>query len=186
MSSKRALVLLAEGAEEIETSIIVDVLRRADVSTVLGGLGSDTSPVNCSRDMKFVPDKALKDITNESFDAIVLPGGLKGSQNLAASPEVKVLLEKQLSGSGILAAICAAPTVISTHGLAKDRKITSYPCFKDEFVKSGYTYVEEDVVVDGPLITSRGPGTAFAFALKLVEKLTDLEKANDIKKAMLL
>nr|ACO14632.1 DJ-1 [Caligus clemensi]ACO15444.1 DJ-1 [Caligus clemensi] len=183
--SKRALVLLAEGAEEIETSIIVDVLRRGDIQTVLAGLGSDVSPVNCSRDMKFLPDKPLQEALSESFDVVVLPGGLKGSQNLAASAEVKSLLEKQLQ-NGFVAAICAAPTVISTHGLAKDRKITSYPCFKDEFVKAGYEYVEEDVVMDGPLITSRGPGTAFAFALKLVETLTNLDKANDIKKAMLL
>ncbi|CAB4069547.1 PARK7 [Lepeophtheirus salmonis] len=135
--------------------------------------------------MKFLPDKALKDCISESFDAVIMPGGLKGAQNLAASATVKELLEKQLQ-NGIVAAICAAPTVISSNGLAKDRKITSYPCFKDDFVKAGYQYVEEDVVVDGPLITSRGPGTAFAFSLKLVEVLQSLDKANDIKKAMLL
>ncbi|CAH3036380.1 unnamed protein product [Pocillopora meandrina] len=161
-----ALVILAEGAEEMEAVITADVLRRGKVKTVIGGLtGADS--VVCSRSVVVKPDMSLEDAVKQGpFDAVILPGGLGGSNNLAKSSKVKEILQDQEQSGRIIGAICAAPTALHAHGIGKGKTVTSHPSVKDKL--DGYSYSEDRVVRDGNLVTSRGPGTAFEFGIELV------------------
>ncbi|XP_058970493.2 protein/nucleic acid deglycase DJ-1-like isoform X1 [Pocillopora verrucosa] len=198
-----ALLILAEGAEEMEAVITADVLRRGKttrplkfvpfvrplgqcscqefvefalmfstdtrtihVKTVIGGLtGADS--VVCSRSVVIKPDMSLEDAVKQGpFDAVILPGGLGGSNNLAKSSKVKEILQDQEQSGRIIGAICAAPTVLHAHGIGKGKTVTSHPSVKDKL--DGYSYSEDRVVRDGNLVTSRGPGTAFEFGIELV------------------
>ena len=159
MSEKTALVILAEGAEEMETVIVVDVLRRANINVILAYL-EDNSEILCSRNVKIVGDKPLTDVQDQIFDAVILPGGGKGAQSLCNSALVGEILKKHQSSEKILAAVCAAPTAFLSHGIGKGQKITSYPAFKDKLDKD-FDYSEDRVVVDGNVVTSRGPGRSF-------------------------
>lgn len=145
---------------------------------------SGVEPVKCSRDVVIVPDKALSEV-NQEFDVIVLPGGLDGSNQLADSPEVGQLLRKQQNSNKLIAAICAAPIALKSHGIGLKKQITSHPS-KAQELKDDYKYIEERVVIDGQLITSRGPGTAFEFALAVVNKLVGSDKVIEIKKPMII
>ncbi|XP_026322650.1 protein dj-1beta-like isoform X1 [Hyposmocoma kahamanoa] len=185
--SKSALVILAQGAEEMETVITVDMLRRGGVTVTLAGLdGKDT--VLCSRQVSLVPDKSLADALAEKpqYDAVILPGGLEGSERLSKSTVVGTLLKEHEKSGKIIAAICAAPTAFVAHGVAQGKRITSYPSTKEKIV-GNYTYVEgERVVVDGNVTTSRGPGTAYWFGLSLIEQLVGKEKADQVEKGMII
>jgi protein DJ-1 len=179
----RALVILAAGAEEMETTITVDVLRRGGVDVVLAGLDGD-GPVKCSRGVRIVPDAALS-AAEGPFDVVILPGGLEGARRLAESPLVGQLLRAQEAQGLTAAAICAAPIALARHDVFAGRKLTSYPSVHD-IVGAHGTLAPGAVVVDRNLVTSRGPGTAFAFALALVERFAGTETAESVKKGMLL
>ncbi|BFF92311.1 protein dj-1beta [Drosophila madeirensis] len=183
--SQTALIILAPGAEEMEFVIAADVLRRAGIKVTVAGL-KDSEPVKCSRDVVIVPDTSLAKAAGDKFDVVVLPGGLGGSNAMGESAAVGDLLRAQESGGGLIAAICAAPTVLAKHGIATGKSLTSYPSMKDKLVDK-YCYVDDkSVVKDGNLITSRGPGTAYDFALKIAEELTGLEKVKEVAKGLLL
>ncbi|XP_075988911.1 protein dj-1beta-like [Anticarsia gemmatalis] len=186
--SKSALVILAQGAEEMETVITVDMLRRAGVTVTMAGLDGD-APVLCSRQITLVPDKSLSDALAASpqYDAVILPGGLEGSDRLSKSEVVGTLLKEHEKSGKIVAAICAAPTAFVAHGVAINKKVTSYPTTKDKIPADKYTYVEgERVVVDGNIVTSRGPGTAYWFGLTLIELLAGKEKSDQVEKGMII
>ncbi|XP_065335458.1 Parkinson disease protein 7 homolog [Cloeon dipterum] len=184
--SKSAIVLLAEGAEEMEVITPVDTLRRAGVKVTLAGLAG-SEPVKCSRDVLVVPDEALESAAGKGpFDVVILPGGLKGAQNLLESAAVGELIQKQEAEGRIVAAICAAPNALKQHGVGKGKKITSYPTSQEKLEKGGeYTYLQDRVVVDGNIITSRGPGTALEFSLAIVEALVGKDKAQEVANGML-
>ncbi len=175
-TDKTALVMLAPGAEEIEVSIIVDVLRRAAVKVTLAGLTGSTA-VNCSRGLRVVPDVALGDIAG-NFDAVVLPGGAQGAENLASSPLVGRHLKNQWQRGRLLAAVCAAPIALQRHEIALGSELTSHPSVAEQ-LKGAYVWSASRVVESGPLITSQGPGTCFEFALALVKRLcgADVERS---------
>lgn len=179
----RALVILAEGAEEMELVIAVDVLRRAGVEVVLAGLAG-TEPALCSRGVRILPDLALADVEG-TFDAIVLPGGKSGANRLAASPVVGEWLRSQASAGRTVAAICAAPIVLRAHGVFPGRRMTCHPSV-NEIVSAHGILTEGAVVADGVLITSQGPGTSFAFALALVERLCGRLVAEQVRAPMIL
>lgn len=181
------LLILATGAEEMETVIPADVMRRAELNVTIAGL-TGTDPVVCSRNVKLVPDISLDDaMAKGPYDAIVLPGGGDGAKNLANSDKVKTVLKDQESSGRIIAAICAGPTALLSHGICTGKKLTSHPGVKDKMESSGqYTYLEDRVVHDGQLITSRGPGTAFEFALAIVEALKGKDTVDKIVPPMLL
>ncbi|XP_077284570.1 class I glutamine amidotransferase-like superfamily protein dj-1beta [Arctopsyche grandis] len=187
--SRTALVILAAGAEEMEAIISADVLRRAGVQVTIAGLDGPDK-VLCSRQVVIVPDMSLQDALakNSSYDAVILPGGLGGSELLSKSAKVGKLLKEQESSGRIVAAICAAPTALKAHGIGLSKRVTSYPTTKDVMVDGGqYTYVEDQkVVVDGNIVTSRGPGTAFDFALELSKILVGQETADKVANGMIL
>lgn len=186
-SEKSALVVLATGAEEMETVITVDVLRRAKINVTLAGLeGSD--PVVCSRGVKLVPDTSLDEaVLKGPFDVVVLPGGLGGAKKLAESDKVKRVLQDQEKANRLIAAVCAAPTALVSHGIAKGRQITSHPSVREAIQKSSdYSYSEARVCRDATTITSRGPGTCFEFALGIVEALVGADVAKQVAEPMVL
>ncbi|KAI3659642.1 hypothetical protein MP638_004377 [Amoeboaphelidium occidentale] len=173
MTKKNALVLIAPGSEEIEAVVVIDTLARADIKVTVAAVGGNENYVECSRGVKIVPDIKLNQVNVQDYDIMILPGGYGGTEAFKNSPKVLELI-KTFYNDKSLAAICAAPTALLKAGVAKGRKITSYPSFKEEFDQAGgYHYIEnERVVVDGNLITSKGPATSFDFALSLVDYLT--------------
>ncbi|KAL9890798.1 uncharacterized protein ACN427_009627 [Glossina fuscipes fuscipes] len=180
---KSAVIIFANGAEEMEVAIPADVLRRAKVDVILAGL-CDNKPVKCNQGLVIVPDCAMKDLENRKFDAIVLPGGLENNLAMAESDKFGEYLKKKEEESYI-AAICSGPLALAAHCIGKGKRVTSYPKVKPD-LESIYKYVDDEkVVVDGKLVTSQGPGTAFLFALKLVELLKDKQEAKEIAKLLL-
>ncbi len=176
------LVPIADGTEEMEAVIIIDILRRASLNVIVAGL---SEIVNCSRNVKIIPDILLSNIDeNDLFSAIVLPGGLIGTKNLLESIHLRNIIINNINNNSIIAAVCAAPTILSTWNLiSKDSQITSHPSVESQL--SNYNYSNENVVVCNNIITSRAAGTTFDFAFKLVELLKAEEIANKIKNDIL-
>lgn len=142
--------------------------------------------ITCSRKVKIVADTTIKAVLDTLFDVVVLPGGLGGAQALSDSLEVGGILKHHEKEKKYIAAICAAPTALLSHKIGLGKKITSYPSFKDQ-LSSSYKYVEKkSVVQDGLLITSRGPGTAFTFALRLAKVLVGDVETRKVAGGMLL
>lgn len=184
MAGKTAMVIIADGTEEMEAVIAIDVLRRAGVQVTVAGLvGKD--PVKCTRKVLITPDKALSEVKEQKFDVVVLPGGQPGANSLAASDEVGAVLRAQHDAGRFVACICAAPIALKSHGIAPGIQLTSHPSVKQKLIEGGYKYSEGRVVAADRVITSRGPGTAFDFALKLVELLVGVEKVKEIAAAMI-
>lgn len=183
MSDKpTALVLLAEGSEEMEAVITIDVLRRGQIDVTVAGIdGAD--PVRCSRGVVLIPDVALSEVERD-FDIVVLPGGAEGAKRLAQSAAVGELLRAQEEQGRWVGAICAAPIAFPAHGVFRDRQLTSHPSVKPR-VETWGQYSEHSVVADRNLITSRGPGTAFAFALRIVGTLTDAQRMVQVRAPMM-
>lgn len=175
----RALVPLAEGFEEIEAVTIVDVLRRASIDVVTAALGAN--PVRGSHGISVTADERLDAVRAGDFDAVVLPGGMPGSKTLRDDLRVRALVQAAAREGRWLAAICAAPIVLEAAGVLAGRRATSYP--GNELPSA--VYVEERVVVDGKLVTSRGAGTALEFALALVERLKGPDIAEKLRAGMI-
>lgn len=179
---KRVLVLVAPGFEEIETVTVIDILRRADIEVV--SAGTEEGEITGSRRVKIIPDVLLKNVEkDENFDMIVLPGGMPGTTNLKNDNRVKKIIKKMHKQGKYISAICAAPTVLAAIGLTTGKDITSHPSVKDAL--RGESYREDRVVMDGRLITSRSPGTAMEFAMKLVEVLLGKEKVKEINEGVM-
>ncbi|MDX1518965.1 MAG: DJ-1/PfpI family protein [Gammaproteobacteria bacterium] len=176
------LVPLAQGCEELEAVTVIDLLRRAGIRVVTAGL--DKNPVQASRGVNLVPDTDLDTALNEDFDMVVLPGGLPGADNLDRDERVHELLKKMANSEKFTAAICAAPKVLANAGLLEGKNATSYPGFIDKMNLQNTTCLDDAVVTDGRVITSRGPGTAMDFALQLIETLEGKEKRDEVEKAL--
>ena len=175
--NRKVLVPIANGTEEMEAVILIDMLRRAGIEVIVAG---EKKQATCSRKVKLVPDKLLSEIdSGESYDAIVIPGGIGGTDNLSVNSHLRKIVENHKNKNCIISAICAAPLVLKKYGILRENnKITSHPSVKDSLQE--FEYVEENVVVDNNLVTSRGAGSAFEFALKLIEMLVDKETAIKI------
>lgn len=174
----RALVLLADGFEEIEGITIVDVLRRGGVEVTTAALAPGA--VRGSHSISVMPDTTVDRVLAAAgaYDAVVLPGGSPGYTNLAKDPRVIDLLRTFHRERKTVAAVCAAPWVLQKAGLLDGRRATIHPSLRAELKAA--THVESPVVEDGTIITSQGAGTAMAFALKLVERLAGPEKAREV------
>ena len=177
----KVLVPLADGCEEIEAVTVIDILRRAGVEVVTAGLGEN--PVQCSRGTRIMADTSLDNALAQSFDLIVLPGGMPGAEHLKNDRRILQLLQSMAKSGKYVAAICAAPIALHAACLLENRKATSFPGFIDKLPGS-HTYSTEAVVIDGNIITSRGPGTAMDFALTLVELLCHRERRVKVEAAL--
>jgi 4-methyl-5(b-hydroxyethyl)-thiazole monophosphate biosynthesis len=165
----RVLVPLAEGFEEIEAVTVVDLLRRAGIEVHTASL--DGPRVTGSHGIALMADIALDAAMAGEYDMIVLPGGMPGAEHLKNDPRVISLLRRFAAEGRYTAAICAAPSVLAHAGLLEERAATSFPGFLNADSAPGIGLREDAVVVDGKVATSRGPGTALAFGLALIELL---------------
>jgi 4-methyl-5(b-hydroxyethyl)-thiazole monophosphate biosynthesis len=165
----KVLVPLAQGCEELEAVTVIDLLRRAGLEVTTAGL--DGQVVRASRGVVLVPDMTLDDALADDYDMVVLPGGLPGADHLANDPRIIDLVKRMSRAGKYTAAICAAPRVLARAGLLDNRAATSFPGAIDTAAIAGIDYREQPVVVDGRVITSRGPGTAMDFALELICQL---------------
>lgn len=174
---KTALVLFAEGSEELEAVTLVNILRRAGVAVTLAGLSAGA--LKGARGITLQPDTTLDAALHEPFDMVVLPGGQPGTRNLQADPRVLNLVRQMTDQGKYVVAICAAPMVLATAGLLDGKRATCYPSCLDDFPK--VTLQTAAIVEDGKLITSRGPGTAMDFALLLAERLAGKSKRDEVE-----
>ncbi|MHB8920618.1 MAG: DJ-1 family glyoxalase III [Halothiobacillus sp.] len=168
--SPKALILLAQGFEELEAVTIIDLLRRAKFQVAVLSLREDE--VTGSRGTRIMTDGNLALLDKQTvFDLVVLPGGQPGADNLAADPRVITLLKTQAAAGRWIAALCAAPKVLAKAGLTQDKRITHYPGSLTAQEQQGATVTGNPVEIDGKLITGRSPGTAMDFALTLIEQV---------------
>ena len=181
--SKRALIAVADGVEDIESVTLIDVLRRAEVEVVVASIESRRM-VTCARGSRLTADAMLMDVLAQEFDLIALPGGMPGAQALADHAPLAAKVREQAAAGRLFAAICAAPALaLQGYGVLKQRRMTCYPAFSERL--SGCTFVDQPVVVDGNCITSQGPATALPFALTLVEQLVGKAVRKSVAEAML-
>lgn len=177
---KKVLLMIAEGFEEIEAISVVDVLRRANIICDMCSINKEY--VKGTHGILIKSDCCIDDIDAKEYDAIVLPGGLPGATNLKDN-RVKSFVEELNKSKKIIAAICAAPETLEGFGVLKGKKCTSYPGFIKD--RKSIKYVDEIVVKDDNIITSRGPATSIAFSLEIVKELGYEKEANDIKEEMM-
>ena len=180
---KKVLVPLAPGFEEIEAITVIDILRRAGVEVTVAG--TQAGPIEASRKTKHIPDCTLADVHAGDFDMLVLPGGQPGATNLRNDVHLKQIVETLRAKDRYLAAICAAPIVLSAHGILKGRTATSHPTVRAEVAAGAKEISDQRVVVDGPIITSQAAGTAMEFAFKLVEILCGPDKVVEVNRGVL-
>ena len=179
---KRVLVPIADGSEEIETSCITDTLVRAGAEVTVASVEATTT-CTMSRGLKIVADALVTDLGNDEFDLVALPGGMPGAERLRDSDALDAILRKQDARQAPLAAVCASPAVIlKSKGILRSQA-TCYPA--PPFVEALGAVADGDVVRDGHITTSRGPGTSLKFALDLVDQLYGPEKAEELRAQML-
>jgi len=177
----KSIILLAPGFEEIEAISIIDILRRAGEDLTVAGVSG--YKVEGGHGITVKVDALLDDVINQSFDTLILPGGEPGVTNLENNESVKTVILNQATSQKFIAAICAAPRILNNLGLLNGKTATSHPGTKEAMTKC--TYSEERVVLDGNILTSRGPGTSAEFAYAILDKLGQTEKSTKLKDAML-
>lgn len=174
----KVLIPLAQGCEELEAVTAIDILRRAGIQVITAGL--EAGPVRASRGTVLVPDTVLDEALQTEFDMMVLPGGMPGAEHLKNDPRVIAALRKLAADGKYIAAICAAPMALHAAGLLEGKQATSFPGVLDTLAGS-HRYRDDKVVIDGRVVTSKGPGTAMDFALALVELLAGKAKRDAVE-----
>ncbi len=178
----RALIPVADGCEEMEVVMVADTLRRAGWNVILAGLHG-TAPVTASRKIRIVPDARWEELDLLSFDLLVLPGGAGGTKALCEHDGVQEAIRVFDIEEKWIAAICAGPLALHKAGILKGRAFTCFPGVEKEMRRPDRS--DETVVTDRNLVTSQGPGTAFAFALKLIELLENGPAAAKVRSGLI-
>ncbi len=169
---------LADGFEEMEAIAPIDILRRADINVVTVGVTGKT--VNGRHGIKVIADCTLSELVLDgSLEAVILPGGLPGAENLENSSDVQRTIDFASDNGKYLCAICAAPQILGHKGLLKGKKAIAYPGFENEL--HGAVISKEYVVTDGKIITAKGAGVAAEFGLAIVAALKGEAVAEKIR-----
>ena len=182
---KQILVLIADGVEEIEAVVVIDMFVRAGWTVKTVGVTGMT--ITASRGVRILADCTLDNLVldgYENYDALVIPGGSRGVAALAGNRGVIDLAKNICNAGKIVGAICAGPLVLQQAGLLKGRKVTSYPSVAPRL--SGAQWEDSKVVIDGNIVTSQGPGTSFDFVLAILRLANEGETAQRVAKDMLL
>lgn len=179
---KKIGVFLAEGFEEIEGLTVVDILRRAKLEVVTISI-MGKKEVYGSHKIGVLADALYEDVDFAELDGVVLPGGLPGTTNLGAHSGVNETIKAFAEEGKLVAAICAAPSVLGQAGILQGKQAACYPGFEDKL--TGAEVIFEEVAEAGNVITSRGMGTAIPFALRLTAYLADEKKAEELAKAII-
>lgn len=181
MTRKVALVLLAEGFEDIEAVTVIDVLRRGGVKVVTASI-SESTEVESAHSIVMRADKKFADLGDALFDAIILPGGMPGTTNLANSPAVIDALKRHAEADRLVCAICAAPTVLAAaEVLPEGVHVTCYPGCEG---KLDLPNANVPVVRDGNIITGQAPGSAMLFSLVVLQALAGDEASVKVAGGM--
>lgn len=173
-------IFLAEGFEEAEALVPVDILRRGEVEVVTVGVtgkivtGAHGIPVVCDV-------MACEILPDESCEAVILPGGMPGTLNLEKSPTVQQFVDYAVENNIVLGAICAAPSILGHKGLLKDRKATCYIGFEEQLI--GAEICHQPVCIDGKIITAYGAGAAFDFGFAILTAVTGNDKESKVNAA---
>ncbi|KAF2830053.1 DJ-1 [Ophiobolus disseminans] len=185
----KALILVADGSEEIEFVTPYDVLTRAGYEVKSAGVKLENEGyAHMTRNIRIVPDHPTlmsvpSQSAHEDYDILILPGGGPGANTFSNTDTVLELINNFRQANKWVAAICAGTTALvaadKAHGSGKN-KVTSHPSVADQIKSAGWEYSEERVVVDGKVITSRGPGTALLFALTIIEAISGKEKKDEV------
>ncbi len=178
----RALIPVADGSEEMETVILVDVLRRAGWEVVLASI-QGKGPITGARGVKLLPAACWETLDLLSFDILALPGGAGGTKALCKNDGVQEALRIFDIEEMWIGAICAAPLALHKAGVLKNRAFTCYPGIEKEMKRKDRS--DDPVVVDGHIVTSQGPGTAIPFALKLIELIDGAEASEQVASGMI-
>jgi 4-methyl-5(b-hydroxyethyl)-thiazole monophosphate biosynthesis len=189
--SKKVVLFLAEGFEEVEAITPVDYLRRAGIEVITAALEAKAGKtVTGAHSISVFADTSLPELGSarlkaDAWDAVLLPGGMPGASNLAASKELGVFLTEMAAAGKLVSAICASPAVVLFPlGLLKGRHFTCFPGMEKQV--SGASWSSDPVVCDGNIITSRAAGTAGLWAASLIEKLIGRQEAGELKERVLL
>jgi DJ-1 family protein len=168
IDKKNVLVLVADGSEEMEIVIFVDLLRRAGINVDVVSIKDNDNLIQCSRNIKLLADKNINDIRDYGiYDLVYIPGGSLGVENLRSNSKVKEIIRYFYNSKKYVSAICAGPLVLKESLNTEDLKLTSYPTLRDQYEN----YIDELVFQDGNVITSQGPATTFLLAFKVIEIL---------------
>ncbi len=184
-TEKKMYVFLAEGFEEIEALTVVDILRRASLPCVTVAVTDEGNGlVTGSHNISVKADTGINEITADMAKALILPGGMPGTNNLRDSEPLKKLLTAAARTDVHIAAICAAPTVLASMGLLDKINSTCYPGREDVLKENGAIFSEESVITDNKITTSRGMGTAIDFSLELVRLFKGETEAKELAKSI--
>ena len=173
---KRVLLLLADGFEEVEAFTPVDMLRRSGVEVVTVGVGG--REVVGARGVRVVSDVEDSQVSNETFDMLILPGGYPGYENLDRSNFTHKMIDAAMQSGAYVAAICGAPSILGKRGDLQGKKACVYPSMEEALLGAKVRF--DKVCVDGNIITSRSAATAMEFAMTLVELLCGKEQRKTL------
>lgn len=179
---KKVALFLADGFEEVEALTVVDYLRRANIEVCTVSI-HNKEIVDGAHGIRVFADSKLSVFQTDGWDALIFPGGMPGTRHLYENAEVLKLVQEANQKGKLLAAICAAPLVLYHADVLKDKTVTSYPSVKEQL--KNVNYVEDKVVLDGNILTSRSAATAVDFALKLIECLLSKEESDKVAAAIL-
>ncbi|KAF9530712.1 class I glutamine amidotransferase-like protein [Crepidotus variabilis] len=188
-----AIILIADGTEEMEFTIAYDTLVRAGIKVTSAFVDDGSSGMKStgavhaakgSRGINIVPDIYFESALTDpiSYDLLVVPGGAKGADTMSKHLGVQELVKKYLDAGKYVGMICAGILAALSAGLP-NQPLTSHPSVRSQLEKD-FDYKEDPVVVSGHLVTSRGPGTAFPFALTLIELLCGKDQRNEVQRPM--
>ena len=180
----KVYVFLADGFEDVEALIPVDVLRRGGVEVVTVSI-TDFPLVESSHGVNIEADMQFDACNFSDADLLMLPGGMPGSANLYSHEGVCKAVCNQFATGKKVAAICAAPAVVLAQlGILEGKKATCYPGFEKVLAESGATYTGDLVTVDGNITTAEGPAAAFPYAYELLSQLVNRQTADQIAEGM--
>lgn len=175
-------IFLADGCEEIEALTVVDVVRRAKMEIVMISI-TGKKRIEGSRGICFEADSLYEEVNFDELDGVVLPGGMPGTLHLGAHEGVKTQIKSFTQKGKLVAAICAAPSVLGENGILHGKRATCHPGFEEKLIGAeAFTCVP--VVRDGNIITSRGMGTALPFALEIVSYFGDDDLIFQVRKGL--
>ncbi|MDF7806698.1 DJ-1/PfpI family protein [Pontiellaceae bacterium B12219] len=179
----KILVPIAEGTEEMEAVIIVDTLRRAELDVTVASLTPGI--IEASRGVKLAGDTTWDEVDPAAYDVLILPGGFGGTEAFIVHEGIQQAIKDFSAAGKWLGCICAAAVALNKAGVLENKKFTCYPGV-ESLLPEDIQPVNEKVVVDGKLITSQGPGTAFEFALRVIAECGKPDLADEVRAGLLL
>ena len=182
--TKKVALFIENGSEELEFIAPLDIMRRANLEVDLISANNEDF-ITSSHNVKIIADKKINEVNNIlDYDAIVIPGGMPGSTLLRDNKKIIEFYQTMYNSGKLVAAICAAPIVLSAAGITNDKEVTSYPGFDKEINYKNYNS-DKAVVIDKNVITAQGPAVAILFGYEIVHYLLQDNTAEDVKQAML-